>query len=160
MRIVVDTNIVFSAILNSNGKIGDLLLNSKRIIEFYSADYLRYEIHNNYEKLSKISKQPIDKIYNTEYFVTKEIEFISEEQIPESHWKSAFKLVKDVDIDDIAFVALCKHLRCKLWTGDGVLLRGLHKNGFSDTITTNELLKYRTDKENKNDRQSEKLPRR
>jgi len=58
-------------------------------------------------------------------------------------------LVKDVDIDDIAFVALCKHLRCKLWTGDGILIRGLHKNGFVNTISTDELLKYRTDKERK-----------
>ncbi len=30
MKVVVDTNIVFSAILNSDGKIGDLLLNSGR----------------------------------------------------------------------------------------------------------------------------------
>jgi predicted nucleic acid-binding protein len=153
MRIVVDTNVVFSAILNSDGKIGDLLLNSKRIIKFYSVEYLRYEIRNHYDKLSKISKQSVDKICNTEYFVTKEIEFISEEQIAESYWKSAYKLVKDVDLDDIAFVALSKHLKCKLWTGDGVLIRGLHKNRFLNTISTDELLKYRTDKENKNGRQ-------
>jgi predicted nucleic acid-binding protein len=87
MRIVVDTNIVFSAILNFDGKIGDLLLNSNRIIEFYSVDYLRHEIRKHYDKLSKISKQSIDKICDTEYFVTKEIKFISEGQIAESYWK-------------------------------------------------------------------------
>lgn len=152
MKVVVDTNIVFSAILNSNGKIGDLLLNSKQNIEFFSANYLRYEISNHYDKLSKISKQPINKIYQTETFVTKGINFISEEQIAETIWKSAYKLVKNVDIDDIAFVALSKHLRCKLWTGDGILIRGLHKNGYANTITTDELLSYRTEKENKNGR--------
>ena len=57
MKIVVDTNIVFSAILNSNGKIGDLLLNSGKYIDFYSSEYLRYEIENHDEKLSKISRQ-------------------------------------------------------------------------------------------------------
>jgi len=41
MKVVVDTNIVFSAILNSNGKIGDLLLNSGKLIDFYSVDYMR-----------------------------------------------------------------------------------------------------------------------
>ena len=56
MKIVVDTNIVFSAILNSKGKIGDLLLNSGKYIDFYSVDYLRYEIGNHYDKLSKLSK--------------------------------------------------------------------------------------------------------
>jgi predicted nucleic acid-binding protein len=118
MKVVVDTNIVFSAILNSDGKIGDLLLNSGKYFDFYSADYLRYEIGNHYGRLSKISKQSIGKIAETEYFVTRMIKFISEEQIAESNWKSAFSLVKDVDLDDIAFVALSKHLRCKLWTGD------------------------------------------
>ena len=39
MKIVVDTNIIFSAILNTNGKIGDLLLNSDDVFQFYSPDY-------------------------------------------------------------------------------------------------------------------------
>jgi len=52
-------------------------------------------------------------------------------------------------LDDIAFVALAKHFNCKLWTGDGILVRGLNKNGFKKTISTDELFKYRTDLENK-----------
>lgn len=149
MKVVVDTNIVFSAILNSDGKIGDLLLNSGKYIDFYSAEYLRHELGNHYEKLSKISKQSLAKIAETEYFITRVIKFISEEQIAEITWRSAYTLVKEVDLDDIAFVALSKHLRCKLWTGDGLLIRGLQKNGFKNTITTNELLNYRTELEKK-----------
>ncbi len=151
MRIIVATNIVFSAILNSDGKIGDLLLNSTKIIDFYSVEYLRFEIKNHYDKLAKISKQPLERIQSTEYYVTKEINFISEQQIVESNWKSAYKLVKDVDIDDIAFVALSKQLRCKLWTGDKRLIKGLKNNGFSKIITTDELIEYR-DKKEKNSR--------
>jgi len=30
VKIIVDANIIFSGILNSNGKIGDLLINSKK----------------------------------------------------------------------------------------------------------------------------------
>lgn len=150
MKVVVDTNIVFSAILNSDGKIGDLLLNSGKNIDFFSVEYLRYELGNHYQKLSRISKQPIDKIVNSEYFITRAIHFISEEQIPENIWRSAYSLVKEVDLDDIAFVALSKHLRCKLWTGDGVLIRGLNRNGFSNVISTDELLNYRNSLEQKN----------
>jgi predicted nucleic acid-binding protein len=153
VKIVVDTNIVFSAILNSDSNIGDLLLNSGKYINFYTADYLHFEIRNHYEKLSKISKLSVSTIAENEYIITKGINFISEEQIPESTWISAFNLVKNVDLDDIAFVALSKHLRCKLWTGDGFLIRGLKKNGFSNIITTNELLSYRTEIENKTKKQ-------
>ena len=34
MKVAVDTNIVFSAILNTNSKIGDILMNSESIFEF------------------------------------------------------------------------------------------------------------------------------
>lgn len=144
MKVVVDTNIVFSAILNSDSKIGDLLLNSDKYIDFYSVEYLRYEHINHYDKLAMISKQTIDKIASTEYYVTKEITFITEGQVKESIWRSSFNLVKDVDLDDIAFVALAKHLRCKISTGDGILIRGLKKKGFLSIITTDELLEYRS----------------
>jgi predicted nucleic acid-binding protein len=149
VKIVVDTNIIFSAILNSNGKIGDLLLNSGKYFDFYSSEYLKFEIDKHYGKLAKISKQPIDKIAETEYFIIKGIKFIPEEKITENNWRSSYELVKDVDLDDIAFVALSKHLRCKLWTGDNILIRGLNKMGFKDTILTDELLKYRNDLESK-----------
>ena len=61
-------------------------------------------------------------------------------------------LVKDVDLDDIAFVALSEHLKCKLWTGDGVLIRGLSKKGFINTIQTEDLLDYRNKLEIRNRR--------
>jgi len=50
MRIIVDANIIFSAILNTNGKIGDILLNSHKIFEFIAPRFLKEEIrkyHNN-----------------------------------------------------------------------------------------------------------------
>jgi predicted nucleic acid-binding protein len=56
VRIIVDTNIIFSAILNSQNTIGDLIFNSSRHFEFYSCNYVRYEIQNHWEKLKKISK--------------------------------------------------------------------------------------------------------
>ena len=46
MKIVVDTNIIFSGLLSSNGKISDLLLNSADIFDFYSPSYLLDELEN------------------------------------------------------------------------------------------------------------------
>ncbi len=43
MKIIVDANIVFSAILNTNSKIADLLLNSKGFFDFIAPDYLLTE---------------------------------------------------------------------------------------------------------------------
>ncbi|RDC65638.1 PIN domain-containing protein [Adhaeribacter pallidiroseus] len=44
MNIVVDTNIVFSALLNANGLIGELLLNSQNEFQFYSPELMTEEI--------------------------------------------------------------------------------------------------------------------
>ncbi|MEZ5045278.1 MAG: PIN domain-containing protein [Saprospiraceae bacterium] len=62
MKIIVDTNIIFSGILNTDGKIGDLLMNSHEIFEFYTVTYLRQEIEKHKEKLEKISGLSSDQI--------------------------------------------------------------------------------------------------
>jgi predicted nucleic acid-binding protein len=41
VKIIVDANIIFSGILNSNGKIGDLLINSKDVLQFIAPEFLR-----------------------------------------------------------------------------------------------------------------------
>ena len=56
MKIIVDTNIIFSTLLNSNGTVGNLLFNSDRHFEFFSCSYMRYEIQKHWVKLKKISK--------------------------------------------------------------------------------------------------------
>jgi predicted nucleic acid-binding protein len=47
-------------------------------------------------------------------------------------------LTRDVDYDDVMFVALAIHLRCKLWIGDKILMNTLTQKGFKRFITTNE----------------------
>ena len=39
MKFILDANIVFSGILNTNGKIGDLLINSKQYFTFIAPDF-------------------------------------------------------------------------------------------------------------------------
>lgn len=106
MKIVVDTNIIFSAILNSQGKIGDLLFNSRDQFAFYSSSYMRFEIQKHWEKLLKISKLSNEELHASYDRVVSQIKFINEELIPTSIWEAAEILVADIDIDDIDFVAL------------------------------------------------------
>jgi len=39
VKIIIDANIVFSGILNSNGKIGDLLIDSKKYFSFIAPNF-------------------------------------------------------------------------------------------------------------------------
>jgi predicted nucleic acid-binding protein len=59
--IIVDTNIVFSAFINTDSKIGQLLLNGSRYFTFIAPEYLRTEIIEHQDKLKEIGKLDKDK---------------------------------------------------------------------------------------------------
>ena len=143
MKIVVDANIVFSGILKTNGKIGDLLINSKKHFNFIAPEFLRFEIKDKYEKLQSISGLSTEQLMEAEYGVCKDIIFISEEQISHEFWRDAHDLVHDIDIKDIQYVAYAKQFRCKIWSGDKKLFKGLNGKGFVNIITTDELFEFR-----------------
>jgi predicted nucleic acid-binding protein len=146
MKIVVDTNIIFSALLNSNSTIGDLLFNSDNHFEFYSCNYMRYEIQKHWLRLKKISKLSEEQLQVSYAQVLSRLRFINEEIIPVDTWLASEKLTKGIDIDDTDFVALTKFLRATLWTGDKALYNGLKKLSFKKLLNTTELLALRTAK--------------
>jgi predicted nucleic acid-binding protein len=149
MKIVVDTNIIFSTLLNSNSTIGDLLFNSDKHFEFYSCTYMRYEIQKHWERLKKISKLSDEQLKVSYTQVLSKLKFINEEIISVETWLASEDLTKGIDIDDIDFVALTKFLKATLWTGDKVLFNGLKKLEFKKLLNTTELLALRTTKSEK-----------
>lgn len=139
MKIVVDTNIVFSGILNSSSKIGRLLLTSKSHFEFYSCEFLRSELLKHRKKILKLTGLSEQEVIELQNLVTQNITFINEALIPESLFLSAEQLVNDIDANDTPFIALAKHLKAKLWTGDKVLMEGLKAKRFKRIISTTDL---------------------
>ena len=146
MKIVVDTNIIFSAILNSNSNIGNLLFNSDKHFEFFSCSYMRYEIHKHWNRLKKIAKLSEEQLQTSYALVLSKLKFINEEIIPVEIWLASEEITHKIDVDDIDFVALSKFLNASLWTGDKILynsLKGLH---FKKMLSTSELLELRLKK--------------
>jgi len=143
VNLIVDANIVFSGILNTNGKIGDLLINSSNYLHFIAPEYLRKEIKNHYSKLAKIAHLNDSQIQEAEFQIYKDIKFISEEQIPIPTWVAAERLVHDVDPNDIAYLAFSLHFNCKIWSGDKRLTSGLLKKEFSDILDTESVYDLR-----------------
>lgn len=88
----------------------------------------------------------LDEVKEAESVVCKNINFISEDQIKQSAWQSAQILVADIDPKDTHYIAYSNHFRCKLWSGDKVLAKGLTKKGFKKIITTDELFNLRQHK--------------
>ena len=139
MKIVVDTNIIFSLMLNTNGALGELFFNSDGIFYFYSCEYMRFEISKHWEKLKRISKLSDVELEESRFKIFSKINFIHEALIPQKIWMGAEKLVNDIDIDDVDFVALRKYLNGILWTGDKQLYTGLKNKKFKSVYNTLDL---------------------
>ena len=139
MRVVVDTNVIFSAILNTNGKLSRIILQPKSRINFYTTNLLYEELDRHKNKLISISKYYEDEFQRAYTIITQRIRTINFDLIPKKDFETAFNLVSTIDVNDIEFVALTEHIKGKLWTSDNVLAKGLAKIGWNKIITTKDL---------------------
>lgn len=139
MKIVVDTNIIFSAILNTSSRIAQILIYQNPNFQFYSCDYLQTEILRHREKLLKLTRLTPDELSELESFITHNITFINENLLPEQLIEETQVQLQNIDPFDVPFVALAKHLNAKLWTGDKKLYNPLKEQNFQNIISTLEM---------------------
>lgn len=139
MRVIVDTNIIFSILLNPNTSIGDIFFNSEKNFDFYSNSYMKFEIKKHWEKLILISKLKETDLQISYDSIVSRIKFISEEIIPSEIWVSSEKIASKIDVNDIDFIALTTFLDGTLWTGDKVLYNGLRDKEFKTVMNSKEL---------------------
>lgn len=115
MKIVVDTNIIFSAMLNPAATIGQILIYGQSQFEFFAPNLVRSEIRRHQDKIMALAEEMDENAF---YDIRDELfsclNFISEEQIPYDYWHEALSIVRETDMDDIAFVVLAEYLDAKL----------------------------------------------
>lgn len=138
-RLVVDSNVIFSAMLNINSRIGQLLLNGSKHYDFFAPDYVRTEILEHKTKIQSISKQSDNEFVETYEMVLKHVFILNLSLIPNIFFEKAYALCKDIDPDDVPFVAVSEFVRGRLWTGDKKLINGLHEKQYKRIVTTEEL---------------------
>jgi predicted nucleic acid-binding protein len=139
MNIVVDTNIVFSALIKTESAISNFILDQNSKFRFFTSEYLLYELDKHKKKLYKASKMTEKEMIIAKDKIFESIEVISIEIIPMEMWQAAEILTLDIDPDDISFVALAIYLDAYFWTGDKNLYQGLMNNGFDKVLLTTEL---------------------
>jgi predicted nucleic acid-binding protein len=107
---------------------------------------MQHEIDKHWGKLKRISKLSENQLEEARFKVFSKINFINEELIPSKTWLFAEQLTSNVDIDDTDFVALSKHLKGYLWTGDKKLYSALKRKKFRQIFNTSDLVSYRKSK--------------
>lgn len=149
MKVVVDTNIIFSAMLNTNSKISFILLKPKSGLNFYATKVLLDEIHKHSDKLKGIAGYTDAEFEKILAVFMAKIKLIDPMLISKAAFETAIQLTEDIDIDDAEFVALAEHIQGVLWTGDKELVTGLEKKKWKKYIQTEKL--YSRLKKNKVD---------
>ena len=138
MRLVVDTNIIFSILLKKDSK--ELEIIRRDDIEIFIPKFLFIEIFKHKEKIVTVSKLNEDEIMESYYLVLKYCCIFDEEDIPENVRKQAFGFVNEVDPKDAVFVASAMTLNAKLWSGDKKLINGLKDKGIDFLVQTKDLI--------------------
>jgi len=141
MRIVIDTNIAFSAILKTNSLFARIILHPKSRLHFYSTDLLSIEIEEHKDKLKRLARYNDFELYKSISLITSKIRFIDANLIPTKVLMTTQQLLDDIDVDDTEFVALTIHIKGRLWSGDRTLQTGLLKKGWTKFVSTDELYK-------------------
>ena len=159
--LVVDTNIVFSAIIKP-GRIREILFRSP--LNLYAPEELVEELEILEPKILKYTKlTPHELEIVKETILSHILTILTRDNYLEPA-KKAHEIVKDIDPEDTPFVALAMHLNIPLWTGDKELLRLAVETGFEyfvavDTEGVEMLLEGRSLEEVK-ERMREKYGRR
>jgi len=139
VKIIVDTNIVFSALLNSGSRIGKLILHSEKTLQLFSCNFLKIELEKHHDKLATLSKLSNPELAELEQTLTHKITFIDERLLPPQLLLKTEELLKSIDPKDTPFVALAVYLKAQLWTGDMQLYRGLKAKNFDNVLTSAEV---------------------
>ena len=140
VKLVVDTNIVFSAVLNSNSRIARILIGGRKHFTFCSCAFLHTELlkhRTKLRKLTKLSDADLDEVIAK---VTGNIMFINEASLSAKLILATEQSMAGNDLKDVPFVALAKNRKAKLWTGDRSLAKGLSVSHPNLVVSTLDLL--------------------
>lgn len=140
MNVVVDTNVIFSALLNPRGKISDIFFNPSLDFTFFGPSFILDELKKHHNKLITISTISADELDFLKRSILSKVNLIDLEGIGQTSWEKALMLVREIDEFDAPFVALSLEMDSYLWTGDKKLKKGLENLGITWVLDTNQLL--------------------
>jgi predicted nucleic acid-binding protein len=128
-RVVVDTNIIFSALVNSQSSLAEILLRSEH--DFFACEIALVEIFKHKDKIAKASRLSDDNLARFYNILLRHITVYKEGLIALENRRAALALCREIDETDTPHVALALELDALLWTGDKKLKDGLSKKGFT-----------------------------
>ena len=143
MIVIADSNIFFGALITPNGELATILKDKN--MQFLAPDYIIEEVKEHLDIIQKKRKKDKTKrkILADLASLIKNITIVPLEELTKKNIQKAFSIVKDVDEDDYAFIAMHLQYKHKIWSRDEELINGLTEKGYGDFfISTDEVRKH------------------
>ncbi len=143
MKIVLDTNILFSILIKPTGKTYQLFDELSIAHSLFIGERTLTELLNHHQKILRLSRLQESEIISLKQSLLNRIQIIYDSSLLSTVVKLAFDLVEDIDVDDAAFVATTIYLDAVLWSSDKPLKDGLLAKGFNkvyDSVAIQTLL--------------------
>ncbi|MCZ7380579.1 MAG: PIN domain-containing protein [Candidatus Methanoperedens sp.] len=133
MKLVLDSNIIFSALIKKSTTRNIILSD---VFELHAPEYIFSEITKHKELLLKKSKMNEGDFDALLLLLQKHIQLVQKEKYNEK-MAPAEDILKDIDVTDSPFLALALALNCKIWSND----RHFKQQDKVGACTTKELTK-------------------
>ena len=130
--IVIDTNIIVSALISKNQSVLREIFNTTILL--VSPKFVIVELFKHSPKIQKVTKLSKDEMLELLSNIINQIKFYDESLISIGSWTEAYRLCREIDLKDTPYIALALELNAKLWTKDLVLKKGLKKKGFNNFV--------------------------
>ena len=133
-RVVIDANRIFSELIAANHRLRQTFT-SEPETEFLCPKYVMVELFKHKERIAASTGLDEDSLLALLHSLLERIRFFDEDAISIGSWTEAWRLCRDVDENDVAYVALTLEVNGDLWTSDRELEAGLRKKGFARFFT-------------------------
>ncbi len=130
MKIVAYTNILFSILIKPSGKTFELFNSLSIKNTLFIAERTITELSNHSKKILKLSHLTEIEVSTFKKELLNRCKLITDIQLPSIIIQEAYNLVKDVDLDDAAFIATTIFLKAVLWSSDKPLKKALQEKGY------------------------------
>jgi len=110
--VVVDTNVLFSALLKGESHFAEVLLRSEH--PFYVCESVLAELFKHKEKILRLSRLEEDDLVRFYHVLLRRLHIHKEDLIAPEHWRTARELCRGVDESDTPHVALTLELQGRL----------------------------------------------
>jgi len=129
-RVIIDANRIFSELIAGNHRLRQAF-SSQPDTDFFCPKYVFVELFKHKERIAEKTDLKEPDLLSLLHSLIEKIHFFDEDAISIGSWAEAWRLCRDVDENDVAYVALTVELAGKLWSSDRELEIGLRKKGFT-----------------------------